>query len=65
MVLHERVVHVLELHTRVSGDVLKCDMVGRVAEVLVQSELPIAAVCQCTELGKWSLRGAVSAFLLR
>ena len=65
MVLHERVVHVLELHTCVSGDVLKCDVVGRAAKVLVHSELPITAVRQCTKLGKRSLRSTVSTFLLR
>jgi len=65
MVLYERVVHILELHTRVSGNVFECDVVGRIAEVLVYSELPITAVRQRTKLGKWSLRSAVSTFLLR
>jgi len=65
MVLHERIVHVLELHTCVPGGVLKCDAIGRVAKVLVNCELPIAAVRQRTKLGKWSLRSAVSAFFLR
>ena len=65
MVLHERVVHVLELHTCMPSDVLECDAVGRVAEVLVDYELPIAAVRQRTELGKWSLRSTISAFFLR
>ena len=65
MVLHERIVHVLELHTRVPGDILECDAVGRIAKVLVNCELPIAAVRQRTKLGKWSLRSAVSTFFLR
>lgn len=65
MVLHECVVHVLELHTRVPGDVLECDAIGRVAEVLVDCELPITAVRQRTKLGKWSFGSAISTFFLR
>lgn len=64
MVLHEGIVHVFELHTCVPSDILECDAVRRVAEVLIDHELPIAAVRKRTKFGEWSLRSAVSTFFL-